>query len=50
MLDLDAGRYAAFLWPAFAVTAVVFVAMIWDSLNHARRWRRRAQELDARHR
>jgi heme exporter protein D len=46
MLDLDAGRYAAFVWPAFAITALVFAGMIAGSLSHARRWRRRAQRRD----
>jgi heme exporter protein D len=45
MLDLDAGAYAAFVWPAFGLTAVVFIVMIADSLARARRWRRRAREL-----
>jgi len=31
--------------PAFAVTAIVFAAMIGLSLNHARRWRQRYEEL-----
>ena len=48
MLDFDAGKYAAYVWPAFAVTVLVFAAMIAGSLNHARRWRRRAEELDGR--
>ena len=45
MLDLDAGKYALFVWPAFGLTAVVFVAMIASSLAHARRWRRRAEAV-----
>jgi len=47
MLDFDAGKYAAYVWPAFIATTVVFAAMIAGSLNHARRWRRRAEELGA---
>jgi heme exporter protein D len=43
MLDLDAGKYAVYVWPAFAITAAVFVGMIAESLAHARRWRRRAE-------
>lgn len=43
MLDLDAGKYAAFVWPAYAISAVVFVAMIGFALAQARRWRRRAE-------
>ncbi|MFN3512677.1 MAG: heme exporter protein CcmD [Phenylobacterium sp.] len=44
MLDLDAGAYAAFVWPSYAITAAVFVGMVWYSLARARRWRRRAEE------
>ena len=47
MLDLDAGKYAAFVWPAYAITAVVFAAMIAASLAFSRRWRRRVEELKA---
>jgi len=39
------GKYAQFIIPAFAVTAVVFAGMIGFSLNHARRWRKRFEEL-----
>jgi heme exporter protein D len=43
MLDFDAGKYAAFVWPAFAVTALAFAWMIADSLARARRWKREAE-------
>jgi heme exporter protein D len=39
------GKYAAFIVPAFAVTAIVFAGMIGLSLHHARRWRKRYEEL-----
>ena len=42
--DLSAGKYAAYIWPAFAVTALVFGWMIAGSLAHARRWKKRAEE------
>lgn len=45
MLDLDAGAYAAFVWPAFAITALVFALMVGSSLNHARHWRARTEAL-----
>lgn len=45
MLDLDPGPYAAFIWPAYGLTALVFVAMIAASLNRARRWRKKAEEF-----
>jgi heme exporter protein D len=40
MFDFDAGHYAIFVWPAYAVTGVVFAILILDSLLRARRWRR----------
>lgn len=39
------GRYAEYIVPAFAITAVVFAGMVALSLSHARRWRRRFEEL-----
>ncbi|MBC7168458.1 heme exporter protein CcmD [Phenylobacterium sp.] len=45
MLDLDAGAYAAFVWPAFAITALVFALMVGSALNHARHWRARTEAL-----
>ncbi|MDB5467377.1 MAG: ccmD [Phenylobacterium sp.] len=45
MLDFDAGKYAAFVWPAYGITALVFGLLIVGALSHARRWRRRAEEL-----
>jgi heme exporter protein D len=40
-------KYAVFVWPAYAVTAVVFVWMVADTLARARRWRRKAERLEA---
>ena len=40
--------YAAYIWPAFAITAVVFAGLIISSLNHARRWKKRAEEFGRR--
>ena len=48
MLDLDAGRYALFVWPAFGLTAAVFIGMIAEALASARRWRRQAEAQDRR--
>jgi heme exporter protein D len=45
VLDLDMGRYAAFVWPAYAVTAAVLVWMLVDSLARARRFRREVERL-----
>ena len=45
MPDLSAGKYAAYIWPAYGVTALVFAVLIWGALSHARRWKKRAEEL-----
>ena len=47
MIDLDVGKYAAFIWPAYAVTALVFVVLIGGALNHSRHWKKKAQALSA---
>lgn len=45
--DFDAGKYAAYLWPAFAISAVAFAWLIADSVAGARRWKRQAERLRA---
>jgi heme exporter protein D len=42
--DFSAGKYAAYIWPAYAVTGLVFAVLVAGALNHARRWKKRAQE------
>jgi heme exporter protein D len=48
MPDLDTGKYALFVWPAFAVTALGFAWMIADSLARARRWKAEVERLSVR--
>jgi heme exporter protein D len=43
MPDFHAGKYAAYIWPAYGITALVFAVLIIGSLRHAARWRRRAE-------
>jgi heme exporter protein CcmD len=38
-------KYAEFILSAFGITIVVFAGMIILSLNHARHWRRRYDDL-----
>lgn len=45
--DFDAGKYAIYLWPAFAISALAFAWMIADSLLTARRWKHEAERLQA---
>jgi heme exporter protein D len=40
--NLETGKYAAYIWPAYAITALVFLGLIAATLAHARRWRERA--------
>ena len=46
MIHLDMGKYAAFVWPVYAISALVLVWMVVDSLGRARRWRREARRLE----
>jgi len=39
-------KYAAFVWPAYGVTALVFAWMVIDTLLRAGRWRRRAERQE----
>jgi heme exporter protein D len=40
-------KYALFVWPAYAATALGFAWMVADTLLRARAWRRRAEWLEA---
>ena len=46
-LDLDAGKYAFYVWTAYGASAVVIVAMIADTLVRSAKWRRQAERLQA---
>ena len=43
---LSAGKYAAYIWPAYAVSLLGFGWMIIDTLARARRWKRKADRLE----
>lgn len=44
--ELSPDRYDVYIWPAYAVTALVFAVLIVSSLLHARRWKARAERRD----
>ncbi len=44
---LPGGKYAVYIWPAYAISVVAFAWMILDTVVKAARWRRRARELEA---
>lgn len=47
MLDLDMGTYAAFVWPAWGLSALVLGALVVRALHAARRWSRDLATLEA---
>ncbi|HRJ65099.1 heme exporter protein CcmD [Brevundimonas sp. UBA2416] len=46
MLDLDMGKYAAFVWPAWGLSAVVLAALTARALTSARRWSAELKRLE----
>lgn len=47
MLDLDMAPYAAFVWPAWGITALVLGAVVARTLIAARRWTRTLKSLES---
>jgi len=47
MPDLDMGRYAAFVWPAWGISVLVLGALIVRTIANARRWKRELAQLEA---
>jgi heme exporter protein D len=43
MAEFFSGKYAAYIVPAYAITVLVFAALIGGSLAHARRWKAKAE-------
>ncbi|HVL41857.1 MAG TPA: heme exporter protein CcmD [Brevundimonas sp.] len=46
MLDLDMGAYAAFVWPAWGISAVVLAALAVRAVIAVRRWNAELKQLD----
>ena len=46
-LDLDAGKYAFYVWTSYGLTAAVVAWMLADTLGRAAKWRRKAERLQA---
>lgn len=45
MLDFNAGKYAPYVWPAYAITAAVLSLVVAETLARARRWRRALEHI-----
>ncbi|RZJ29603.1 MAG: heme exporter protein CcmD [Brevundimonas sp.] len=48
MLDLDMGKYAAYVWPAWGISAVVLAALAARALIASRRWKTELKALEDR--
>ena len=46
MFDLDMGRYAAFVWPAWGLSALVLAALAARAAIAARRWAAELKRLE----
>jgi heme exporter protein D len=46
MIDLDMGAYAAFVWPAWGVSAAVLGALALRAVIASRRWNAELKRLD----
>ena len=47
MPDLDRGAYAAFVWPAWGISAAVLAGLAARALIAARRWSAELKRLEA---
>ena len=47
MLDLDMSPYAAFVWPAWAITVLVLGGLVVRALTASRRWKAELERLEA---
>ena len=46
MPDLDMSPYAAFVWPAWAISALVLAALAVRAVVQARRWKQELARLE----
>ena len=46
MLDLDMTPYAAFVWPAWGISALVLAAVVVRAVTASRRWKAELKRLE----
>lgn len=46
MIDLDMGAYAAFVWPAWGISAAVLAALAARAIAASRRWNAELKRLN----
>ncbi len=47
MLDLDMTPYAAFVWPAWGISALVLAGLVARAVIASRRWKRELKRLES---
>ncbi len=47
MLDFDMSPYAAFVWPAWGISALVLGAVVARAIAASRQWKAELQRLDS---
>jgi heme exporter protein D len=47
MPNFELGKYAIYILPAYAISAVVIAAAIAETLLRTRRWKREVERLEA---
>jgi heme exporter protein D len=47
MPNFELGKYAVYVIPAYAITAVVIAALVADTLLRAARWKREVEKREA---
>ena len=45
--NFDLGKYAAYIVPSYAISALVIAALVADTVLRARRWKREAERREA---
>ena len=46
MLDLDMSPYAAFVWPAWGISALVLAAVVARAVSASRKWKAELKRLE----
>ncbi len=46
MLDLDMSPYGAFIWPTWAISAVVLAGLVARAVAASRRWKQELKRLE----
>jgi heme exporter protein D len=47
MPNFELGKYVVYIVPAYAITFVIWAAMVGETLLRARRWKREVERLEA---